>query len=196
MRKLIYIIIVLLFAVEAHADNFTSRLAKASRENKTIIARFEQMKKVVGIKDEIKREGDFYYENSGKMALIYDKPKGDKIVMNGEEFSITIGDKNIESNASSNPMMAQISYMMQASMSGDINKLGKGWNMVITEKENVYEVIIKPSERRIKRYISSMTMIFCNKTMTIDELRIDEAKGGYTSYKFLSKEINSRKPSF
>ncbi len=190
MKKLIHIIALLFFAAQTQAGDFNSRLAKASSQNKTIVAKFEQTKKVVGIKAEVKSQGDFYYENSGRMAMLYSNPAGDKIIMNGEIFHIVTGGKTIKSDVNSNPMMAQISYMMQASMSGDVEKLGKGWELSVTEKDSVFVVSVKPTERSIKKYVSSMTMIFCNKTMTLDELRIDETSGGYTSYKFVSKQIN------
>ncbi len=192
MRRLIYIFTLLLLTLQAQGQlhEFNSRLTEASSENRTIVAKFKQTKRVTGIKDLIVSQGDFYYHRDGKMAMVYSEPKGDKVVMSGENFEITTAGKTIKSSASSNPMMAQISYMMQASMSGDVAKLGKGWKVDIKESTNQYTVIITPTDRRIKRYISSMTMTFCSSTMTLDKLLMEETNGGYTSYIFTNKAIN------
>ncbi len=171
------------------ASEFEQRLSAASSTNKTIRARFTQIKGVPGIKNEVEKSGNFYYDNSGDMAMIYDSPIGDKVVMNGENFTIIVGGKRITSG-SENPMMAQISYMMQASMSGDVQKLGRGWELTIELTESEYRVVVKPIERRIKRYITSMTMLFDTQTLTLNTLRIDETSGGFTTYNFLAKQIN------
>lgn len=196
--KYILITIVLFAVAPIHAEQrdikaeFESRLTAASSSNRTIVARFTQRKSVPGIKEEVERSGDFYYDNSGDMAMIYDAPEGDKVVMNGDNFTIVVGGKRITST-SDNPMMAQISYMMQASMLGDVEKLGRGWDLTITfvEAEAEYRVVVKPVERRIKRYITAMTMAFDLESMTLATLRIDESSGGFTSYDFHSKQINA-----
>ncbi len=172
------------------SQEFNEQLKQASHNNKTIVSRFSQTKKIIGIEKLQQTQGNFYYDKLGDMAMIYDKPMGDKVVMNGDRFTIVVGGKRFESS-SSNPMLAQISYMMQASMSGSVDKLGRGWKLSIDTFEGDYRVIVEPTERRISRYITSMTMIFDNQTMTLNELRIDEKQGGYTRYKFFSKEINA-----
>ncbi len=174
---------------ESVAEEFESRLESASSKNRSIVAKFNQTKSVPGIKSEVVQSGDFYYDNSGDMAMIYDNPKGDKVVMNGESFTIIIGDRRIESDAS-NPMMAQISYMMKASMSGDVGKLGRGWELSITHQDGEYQVVVTPVERRVKRYVSAMTMAFDDDTMTLNSLMIDESRGGGTRYEFTSKKLN------
>ncbi len=196
MKRVYIILVSLLFVVTSVcAENsdlkgeFEAKLSEASSMNRTIVARFTQSKSVPGIKSEVVREGDFYYDNSGQMAMIYDEPAGDKVIMNGEDFTIVVGGKRINSS-SENPMMAQISYMMQASMSGEVQKLGRGWELDIELGDEGYVVVVRPTERRVKRYVTSMTMIFETQGLTLATLKIDESSGGYTTYDFLSKEIN------
>ena len=172
------------------SKEFESRLSAASSQNRTIVARFTLVKGVPGIKKKVENSGNFYYDNSGDMAMIYDIPTGDKVVMNGNDFTIVVGGKTINSNSSSNPMVTQISYMMQACMSGAVAKLGRGWKLKVERLESQYRVLIIPTERRVKRYVSAMTMLFDERTMTLDSLKIDEKRGGFTSYSFTSKKIN------
>lgn len=173
-------------------QEFKIKLQKISNNNKTIQCDFVQHKKVKNMTQIVQNKGLFYYDNSGLMAMHYTAPKGDKIIMNGERFIIVTSGKKMSVDASSNPMMAQISYMMQACMSGDISKLGKGWSMNVEPIDNGYQVLLKPTVKRIQKYIVSMTMCFRDYDLTLDKLRIDEASGGYTEYTFMDKKMNKK----
>lgn len=171
---------------------FKQKLEGASSKNSTISCDFTQTKKVKNIKQPILSSGRFYYDNSGCMALIYTQPQGDKVLMNGEVFTVIANGKKLTGNAASNPMMAQISFMMQACMSGAVGKLGRGWNMSIEREKEYYRVVLTPTDRRVKKYISSMTMLFNAIDITLDQLRIEESAGGYTEYRFENKKLNQK----
>lgn len=169
---------------------FRQRLAAASGKNSTIECNFIQTKRVKNIKQEINSSGRFFYDNAGKMALIYNEPKGDKILMDNDHFIITTAGKKLVCDASSNPMMTQISFMMQACMSGEVSKLGKGWGMEINETTDLYEIKLTPTNRRIQKYISAMLMSFDKSDLTLILLRMNEASGGFTQYRFMDKKLN------
>jgi outer membrane lipoprotein carrier protein len=169
---------------------FKERLKAQSNINKTIVCEFSQTKKVKSIKNSIVSNGDFYYDNSGMMAMIYKQPDGDKLILKNNSFYLHSGGKTLVSDASSNPMMAQISNMMKACMSGTVSDLGRGWKMDVTENGKSVEVILQPQDRRVRKYVVSMTMDFNGSDLTLDRLRIDETNGGYTEYRFFEKKLN------
>lgn len=198
MRRSAIIILICLNALLSFAQTgnveheFKQKLENVSSKNRTISCDFTQIKKVKNLKQTVMSKGQFFYDNSGLMALIYAQPKGDKVVMNGETFTIVTNGKTHTSDAASNPMMAQISFMMQACMSGNISKLGRGWNMSIEKKEDSYQVVLTPTDKRVKRYISSMAMLFDKVTVTLNQLLIEESSGGYTEYRFVNKKLNQK----
>ena len=171
-------------------NEFKEKLQNVCNDNKTIQCDFIKNKKVKNISKITESNGKFYYDNAGLMAMHYNQPAGDKIIMNKDKFMIFNAGKKMGINAASNPMMAQISYMMQACMSGDVSKLGSGWDMAISKNHEGYTIILKPTERRIKKYISAMVMEFCDDTLTLDRLKIEETSGGYTEYLFSHKRLN------
>lgn len=173
-------------------QEFKAKLESVSSKNSTISCDFTQIKKVKNIKKPIENYGQFLYDNSGLMALIYAQPKGDKIVMNGDLFTVVANGRKLTSDASSNPMMAQISFMMQACMSGNVSQLGRGWDMNVTKTEGGYQVVLSPTDRRVKKYISGMRMLFDKANITLNELRIEESTGGYTEYRFVNKKLNQK----
>lgn len=194
MYKFIAVVTSLLLCVNVTcaqvADSFESRIESVSALNKSIQCDFVQTKKVKNIKGEIVSNGEFYYDNSGMMALIYSQPQGDRVLINGETFTVVTAGKKIEGKAGDNPMMMQICNMLQACMSGDVTKLGRGWQMNIEENELRYSVTLQPSDRRTRKYIESLLMRFDKQDMTLSELRMNETSGGYTNYTFTNKEIN------
>lgn len=171
---------------------FKQRLKSVSDKNRTICCDFTQTKKVKNIKQSVMSCGQFFYDNSGLMALIYDQPKGDRVVMNDETFTIVANGKKLTSDAAANPMMVQISFMMQACMSGDVSKLGRGWDMGIEKNKDGYLVVLAPNDRRVKKYISGITMLFDDANTTLNKLRIEETSGGYTEYRFVNKKLNQK----
>ncbi len=171
-------------------QEFRERLQLFSSRNRTIECQFEQTKRVKNLKEEVKSGGDFYYDNSGLLALVYSEPEGDKIVMRGEEFSITSAGKTFESGADDNPMLGQIATMMRGCMSGDLEQFDSGWELSIAKVEGGYRASLIPTNRRIKRYISAIVMQFNGADMTLDELHMAEASGGGTTYLFRDKQLN------
>lgn len=198
--KKVFIIIILLLGVismasaqSVNVEEFQARLQKFSELNKTICSDFEQAKKVVNITKVVESSGQMYFDNSGKLALIYEEPKGDKMIMQGADFEITTSGKVYKSDASQNPMLAQVAAMMRGCMSGDISLFSQGWSIEITKTSSgEYQVELEPTNRRIKRYILSMVMNFNPEDMTLNSLRMNEASGGYTDYRFCNKVFNKK----
>ncbi len=193
----IFVIIVSIFTLAvANAQtvnteqSFKQQLERVSQNNKTIRCDFTQTKKVKNIKLPIISKGDFFYDNTGLMALIFQEPKGDKVIMNGDSFYLVVSGKKMVSEASNNPMMSQISNMMQACMSGNVSKLGRGWQMMVEATGQGFQVNLTPIDRRVRKYLTCMVMNFDGRDLTLDRLRIEESNGGFTEYHFLNKKLN------
>ena len=178
------------FAQVNTEEKFKELLEVASQKNKTIECNFTQTKKIKNIRQPIIAQGRFFYDNSRLMAMIYDTPKGDRVIMSQDSFTVIAGGRTMVSESSSNPMMAQISYMMQACMSGDVTKLGHGWDMDITEQDFGYMIKIRPTDRRVQKYVNAMLLYFDKSDLTLDKLRIEERNDCYTEYEFKNKQLN------
>ncbi|MGL5938333.1 MAG: LolA family protein [Phocaeicola sp.] len=172
------------------AELFKEKLAAVSSSNKTIQALFTQTQKVKNIKEPVVRKGNFYYDNKGLMAMHYTQPQDDKIIMCEEAFLLTTAGKTKRVESAANPMLAQLSFMMQACMSGDVSKLGRGWQMQVEQVETEFKVVLMPTDRRISRYLTAITLWFDGNDFTLNKLRMDEKAGGYTHYSFTKKQLN------
>lgn len=191
--KRVSILLLLVFnlvAIYANEQEFRSKLTEFSSSNRTIVCDFSQEKRVQGIANSIESQGTFYYDNSGKIALIYESSSGDRVIMNGDQFTIVVDGRRMASDGGSNPMLGQIAAMMRGCMSGDISQFTNGWSMSFEINDGSYVVTLSPESRRIKRYISSIIMSFDIDDLTLNTLVMNEASGGMTSYTFTNKELN------
>ncbi len=171
-------------------EKFQHKLEQNSIKNNTIKCDFIQTKKVKNIKDLITSEGKFYYDKNGKIALRYTEPQGDKIIIANNTYTIFVSGAMIQGDGEGNPMMQQVCGMLEACMSGDISSLGRGWQTAISSVEDKFQVVLVPLERRVKKYIESMQMIFDANNMTLVSMSMNETSGGFTEYVFENKHIN------
>ncbi len=200
MKKQTVILLILacaipsLLSAQNIKDEFFAQLKTMSSQNKTIESKFIQSKKIKGIKKEVVTKGDYYYDNSGSMAMLYHQSEGDKIIMRDNKFSIISQGRKINVD-SSNPMMKQVVNMMKAAMSGSVENFDNGWKVDITQTADEFHVTMIPQASKAKKYIDHMSMTFEKKNMTLEIMGMYDSRGGYTKYEFVEKKINTKIPS-
>lgn len=174
---------------DAKFEEFKGQVSEWSQRNKTIVCDFLQEKKVRGIREPERLEGRFFYDNEGKIALLYAEPAGDKVVMDGDRFVVVNAGKRMEATSESNPMLGQMSGLLQGCMTGNLSGIGKGWNHRLEETGEVYRLELLPQGRQPKRP-KSLTLVFSKSDMTLEELRMEEGEGFMTRYVFKDKQRN------
>lgn len=189
----------LLFSVNAQAgnssaqikDDFTKKLLEISHINKTITSQFELIREIKQLDKPVKSVGSFYYDSNGYMALIYSVPAGDKIILKDDIFHIITAGKLNSSKGKSNPMLEQISQMMNACMKGDITQLGKGWLSEYSIVDGNYVINLIPQDKRTQKYLTSIVLVFDPSNLSLNNMTINEAQGNKSIYTFVNKKFNS-----
>ncbi len=171
-------------------ERFNDGLAEYSSRNKTIECDFIHIKHLVKLTGDVKMYGKFYYNNNGAMALRYSRPEGDAIIIKEGNFSIITAGKAATAQGGSNPMLKQITQMMKACMTGDVSQLGKGWETNYSYEKGKYIIELVPQDKRSKKYISGITLIFDGKDMSLEKLLMRETSGNYSLYEFSGKIFN------
>lgn len=173
------------------ADGFAEKLAALSARIETITCSFVQTKHMSVIAGDVVSPGKFYYRRPGNICLEFLEPAGDMIVMDGRRFKIVaMGKKNVV-DMESNPMLRQMTAVLEACMTGDVEKMGADSSIEYFEGADIYEVVIVPKNRRAKNYIKAITLTFDKKDMSLSRLRMDEHSGDYTEYRFSDKRFNT-----
>jgi outer membrane lipoprotein-sorting protein len=135
-------------------------------------------------------EGRFYYLRREGISLDFTKPAGDEITMGREKFKIVSSGKTSIVKIDSNPMLRQLQRMLTACMTGDITMLREGSNITLSAEDNNYIVTLTPSDRKAKNIVKLITLIFEKQNMSLVTLRMEEASGDISQYKFFNKKFN------
>lgn len=160
----------------------------------TIRCGFTQIKHNTMLAQDAESSGDFYFKRPGKLALLYNQPAGDRIVMGQSDFLIVAGGSRSVVKIASNPLFLQMQQIFTACFSGDITALSSDGIFRCHKSGEKYIVEIIPRSKRARRYISKMVLVFSIHDMLLDELRMDEASGNFTRYRFTDKQTNLSVP--
>lgn len=172
------------------SEGFSQKLEEQSAATNSISCRFVQTKNLAMIQNPVVTTGDFYYLKEGNIALKYDDPQGDEIVMSKGKIKITAGGKTNIVGLNSNAMLRQMNNMLTACLTGDISLLVAGADTRYFDCGNTYIVEIVPSKKQVRQHMSKITLVFDRNDMSLDSMRMDEASGNYTMYEFNGKHLN------
>lgn len=202
IMKRLYIAAILFLACSctALAETEAEILAKISQNGAataTIESHFAQRKRVKALRNDALSSGRFYYRKSDKICMAYDQPRGDLLLMNGDDFVMVVDGKRSAANAQSNPMLKQMRTLLTACVSGDFERLKTGRNTKIsvaeTEKNYVLTTVFDGSA---KKYYANIVLTFDKSSLSLLVLRMNEANGNFTEYTFdhpvFNREIDAK----
>ncbi len=180
-----------LFA-ETEAEILT-KIGENGAQIATIESHFAQRKHAKALKNDILSSGRFYYQKSDKVCMVYDTPRGDLLLMNGDDFVMIVGGKRSAANAQSNPMLKQMRTLLTACVSGDFERLKTGRNTKISveESEKTY-VLTVVFDGSTKKYYANIVLTFDKNSLALLVLRMNEANGNFTEYTFDQTTFNQK----
>lgn len=199
MKNKILIPLLTLWWCTGHAQQtlqaeFLTALRAKNTSVETIKCDFTQIKHNTMLAQDAENSGVFYFERPGKLALLYDNPTGNRIVMGQTDFLIVAGGSRSVVKIASNPLFLQMQQVFTACFSGDITALSGDGVFRCQKSRERYTVEIIPESKRARRYLSKIVLVFSIKDMLLDELRMDEASGNFTRYIFTNKQTNQPIP--
>ncbi len=178
------------YAQQSLQEEFLAALRANSTETETISCDFTQVKHNSLLAQDAESSGKFYFKRPGKLALIYDDPAGDRVVMGETSFLIVAGGSRSVVKISANPFFLQMQQVFAACFSGDIAALCSEGAFRCEKGAETYTVRITPESKRARRYITELVLVFASRNMLLDELRMTETSGNYTLYRFRNKRTN------
>ena len=181
------------FGASAQSLNaeFEREIKAKSQGITSIVAEMTQTREVAVLADVAKKEGDFHFQAPNNILLSFDD--GDYIKLSAEWFEMKSGANVTKRSASSNPMFKQLSAMLTACMSGDVESIAKGFTPTITKGDKEWRVVLKPERGKGAAKIAEVELIFNRKDMSLDSLKMVEKSGDYTMYTFRNKQFNVTK---
>ena len=180
----------LTFAEGDVKDEFLRELNLKSANVETITSNFVQTKHNSMLANDATSRGRFRFKHPSRLALLFDEPQGDCVVMGATDFLIRAGGSEKVVKIASNPLYEQLQGVFTACFSGDVAALSNEGVFRCEKNAEQYTVRINPESKRARRYIAEIVLIFSRVDMLLDELRIVEVSGNYTSYHFSNRKTN------
>lgn len=169
---------------------FSEKLKSASEKTETISCDFNQTKYMSVLTKPVTSKGRFYYKREQNICLEYSAPQGNAVVMSSGRFKMVNAGNTTVIDNKANPMMRQLSEMLTACMTGNIELFGADATTDFYESAMLYTVVITPTNRRVKAYIKQIVLSFDKQDMTLSMMRMNENGSDYTVYEFKAKKIN------
>lgn len=176
-------------------QSFREKLIGRTSSETSIIARFVQKKHMSVFNAEVISNGMFYWQNDNRICLDYQSPVAYRIIVADDKIRTVSSGKSTTVNMSGNPMMSQMRSLISSCMTGDVDELGKEFEMTCSESESDYKVSVRPLVPDMAKYISHMDIYLSKKDLSVNSLVIFENEEDYTGYYFSEKRFNETIPA-
>lgn len=198
MKRINLLLIVLLgfFVVNAQTVNdvdnqFLDKIKFENNSIKSITSNFRQVKHMSILGEDMVSDGKLYYIKPAKMAMAYNEPKGDLMVINEDRFIMVMSGKRHETTAKSNAKMRGIKAILTASLEGDVRQL-EADKIKCSETKDSYIIIVDLIKGKSnKSGIEQIVVSYDKKNYTLSALRMNEKDGTYTNYELIDKKLNN-----
>ena len=171
------------------AESFRNRMKEESEVLNSIESRFTQTKHIRLLADKIVSTGTFSYQKPDKICMEYLIPVKYRIVINGNTIKIDADGKTNTFDAGSNRLMSQMSILISACMTGNLEKLSSDFELTFKENETVFWIAVVP-QGSAKAYMKSIDIFLDKKDFSVRQLKITEASDDCTEYIFTGQKKN------
>lgn len=172
-------------------DAIVEKIKTANIKHTSITSKFKQTRHVSILGNDVVSSGMFYYEKPDKLAMRYDNPSGDLMLINGDQFVMINAGKRQEASSKSNAKMRGMKTILSACLQGDLSQMGAS---KITSKEtSQYHVVTAEIDTKTnKSNISKVVLSFEKTNLSLSILRTEEPDGSYTIYELTNKQLDKK----
>jgi outer membrane lipoprotein-sorting protein len=166
------------------------KIQQANSKYTGIVSRFKQTKHISVLGEEALSEGNFYYTKPDKLSMQYDKPTGDLMLLNGEQFVMVNAGKRMATSAKANGKMRSMKNVLSNCLSGEVMQLNAE-QISCEETKKHYVVTAEFSGKGNKNIYKKVVLSFDKADGSLSILRTEEKDGSYTIYELTGKEFNT-----
>ena len=170
-------------------ESFKNRMTEESDSLKSIESRFTQAKYFRLLSEKIISTGAFSYQKPDKVCLDYQNPVKYRIIINGNKIRMDADGKTNTIDAGSNRVMEQMSALISACMTGNLERLSSDYELTFKENDALFWIAVVP-QGSAKAYMKCIDIFLDKKDFSVRQLKITESSGDYTEYTFTAQKKN------
>lgn len=184
--KTITLSICLLLCTLLHAQDNQATLAQIEKANAAITSiqgTFAQTKKIAANGKEIHSDGTLYISDSDKMAMHYNAPSTDLLIINGERFYMIRGKKKNNFNTEKNKAMRSLRNTLLYCVHGKPTQLAEENNADISVSKEASGIIVSlTSQKKTARGYKKIVLSYDSKSHLLTRMEMIEWGGNSTVY--------------
>ncbi|MDR1864526.1 MAG: outer membrane lipoprotein carrier protein LolA [Bacteroidales bacterium] len=197
MKKVIIPVMLLACGMLLHGQTISDadrrtveKIRQANEKYTVIVSRFRQTRHLSVLANNVLSEGKFYYVKPDRLAMQYENPAGDLMMIDGDRFVMINDGKRRETSAKSNVKMRGMKDILSACLQGDPLRMGAE-RITCTETPEYCIVTAVIGKKSNKSNIRAVEMTFGKTDLTLSALRTEEKDGSYTVYELTGKEFDT-----
>ncbi len=191
----------LCFAAQAASldpDKILDQIEKSGAAMKSVQADFTRTRTIKASGKQIESEGTLYYTASDRMSMLYDKPAGEILIIDGKNLSMTRNGKISTYDTSKNSTMKTLRDILILCVQGNTRLAAERNNATyfMSETSEGYQVVLKATTATAQGY-SSIILIYRKKDFVLTRMIMEDSAGIKTDYQMsgivVGKEIDDAK---
>lgn len=184
MRKILLLLVALFASFSLFAqDAALAKIAAANSKAGNVQASFEQSKVIAASGRVIKSDGVLYFSENASLAMVYDQPDGDLLVISGNSVKMTRSGKTSIYDTSKNARMRGLKSILLNCIGGtpDVAAEDNGTTLKVNELSDGYVVTLEAPEGQTMGY-SLITLTYRKSDCMLIRMKMTEASGISTTY--------------
>lgn len=178
--------------VVSSADSPTiEKIRQGNTKYTTITSDFKQTQHLSILGEEIVTDGKFYYKKPEQLAMQYNDPAGDMMLLDGDNFIMVSGGKRRTISAGSNPKMQGMKTILSACMQGNALQMGAE-SITCKETAKYYIITAVINTDSSGSDFDKVEASYDKKDLSLSVLKTIESDGSYTMYELSKKEFNNQ----
>lgn len=179
-------VIALMLCTLMRAQDNQAILTQIEKANATITSiegKFAQTKTIAANGKEMKSEGTIYISGTDQMAMHYDAPSTDLLIINGERFYMIRGKKKNNFNTEKNKAMRNLKNTLLYCIHGKPALLAEENEADIdVQKDANGYVVTLTSEKKTPRGYEKILLNYDTKSLLLNRMEMIEWGGNSTTY--------------
>lgn len=194
MKRILATMLITLISTIIFAQNANYQKAVAKYKNvSSLTATATKTKHKTSVAKDAVSQGTFYVKKPNRVLITFNKGK-DALLMNGTNFTMTIGGRKFKTNSTQNAQFKTFQNVLESIFTGGSIDLTKNSDVEISKNGNNVVLTITPvmDKKNTKRQMfTSFVLVIDSKTSELRTLRMNEKKGNYTEYKFSNYQFGA-----
>lgn len=172
-----------------------AQIEKANADITSIEGKFAQTKTIAANGKQIKSDGTLYISDSDKMAMHYNAPSNDLLIINGERFYMIRGKKKNDFNTAKNKAMRSLRNTLLYCVHGKPAQLAEENNANISaSKESEGLIVTLTSQKKTARGYKKIILNYDSQSQLLTRMEMIEWGGNSTVYEISGIKTNATFP--